>query len=118
MLLSEPKSKTSFSIYFIEKNLLNYELFGTLSEGQILKKYRILGDVEMNFSMDVNNILKYPYAAPRATMLSFIKKNKAFLMLNGITKKKIGNFIKLIELKNGDSEIIRDICVPATRDSI
>lgn len=118
MLLNEPKSKTTFSKYFIEKNLSKYEFFGTLSESQILKKYKIIGDVDLNLRNDINAMLKYPYAAPRATMLLFLKKNSGFLIANGLTKKKIQSIISLIELKNGDSEIIRDICVPAARAGI
>lgn len=114
MLLNEPKANTTFSKYFIEKNLAKYELFGILSEGQILKKYKILGNLEANLRSDIDNILRYPYAAPRATMLSFLKRNSGFLIKNGLTRRKIVNIIKLIESRNGDSEIIRDICVPSS----
>ncbi|WP_416066500.1 reverse transcriptase domain-containing protein [Rhizobium sp. ZK1] len=118
MLSNEPKSKTTFSLYFIEKHLAKYEFFCLLNEGQMLKKYKIFGDVKKNLRKDIDLLLMYPYAAPRATMLSFLSKYSKFLMAEGVSKVDIGKMITLISLKNGGSEIIEEICAPAAEAKI
>ncbi len=64
---------------------------------------------------DLKIILSKPYAAPRAVYLSFIARFFTKLMSLGIAKIKLSNIVNLIEKNDGDSEIIRKICVEQTR---
>ncbi|WP_158225428.1 RNA-directed DNA polymerase [Rhizobium sp. 11515TR] len=113
MLHNTPASLTNFSRYFVENELEKFEILSTLNEGQLLKKYIIFGNVKTNLQKDINSITKYPYAAPRATMLIFLSKNKKFLNANGVADLVIRKHIKHISCNNGGSEIIESICAPA-----
>lgn len=118
MLANEPKSQTLFSLSFIDKELSKFEILSILNEGQLLKKYKIFGNLKSSLTKDVNLINKYPYAAPRATMISFLSRNRKYLNLNGVNDSYIKKLIDLIFVKNGDSEIIRDICVPVAKSKL
>lgn len=118
MLSNEPKSKTTFSSYFIDNELSKFEMLCLLNEGQLLKKYKIFGDVKKNLNKDVNIILSYPYAAPRATMLSFLSKYQKYLNGAGISNAQIEKIIDAIRSKDGDSEIIKVICAPAAKSKL
>lgn len=106
------KAITSFSRYYVEDALSNYSNLSLLGERHLLKKYVIFGDVGERLRQDVKIITSFPYAAPRATMLSFLSRNKGFLNLNSVKDTEIKRLIEGISKKNGNSEIIRDICAP------
>lgn len=115
LLSSEPKSRTLFAMNYLREKLKEYEFFSSLNEGQLIKKYLLFGDISKEMKRDVGMIIRHPYAAPRATFLSFLVKYKKRLLKEGVSQKTVKGLIDKIENLSDDSEITKNICIPAAR---
>ncbi len=117
-LSAEPGARSLFAMNFVRENLKMYEHIGVLNEQQLIKKYILFGKIVSEMNFDVNLILKHPYAAPRATYLSFISKYKKRLVKEGVSLLTLRSIVNRIEKHAADSEITRDICVPAANEAL
>jgi hypothetical protein len=110
MLSSTPASATLYSRNFLSEKTEEYEILSSLNEGQLFKKYNISGSHLSEIRSDVDRILSKPYAAPRATYISFLVKYHKQLGKFGVTIKQISALINRISIENADSDIVANIC--------
>ena len=117
-LSAEPKARSLFVMNYLRERLHQYEFLSTLNESQLLKKYLLYGNIGVELRKDIEVILRHPYAAPRATFLSFIAKYKVRLLKEGVAISTLKNLIDRIEAESQDSDINLSICVPAAKAAI
>ena len=117
-LSAEAKARSLFAMNFLRENLRTYEHLGVLNEAQLMKKYLLFGDIPKEMKRDVDVILRHPYAAPRATYLSFMAKHRKRLEKEGVNIKTLRTIVKRIEKEAAGSEITTNICVPAANKAL
>ncbi|MCA0010494.1 RNA-directed DNA polymerase [Mesorhizobium sp. B292B1B] len=117
-LSAEPKARTLFAMSYLREKLHEYEFLSGLNESQLLKKYLLYGNIGLELRKDIEIVLRHPYAAPRATFLSLIRKYKIRLLKEGVSASTLKSLVDRIEMESQDSEINLSICVPAARAAI
>lgn len=103
---------------YLKERFKEYELFSSLNESQLLKKYLLFGDITNEMRRDVRLITRHPYAAPRVTFLAFLSKHRNRLKAEGVAVTAMRSLIEQIDKSSGDSEITKGICVPAARNAV
>ncbi|CTQ60006.1 reverse transcriptase domain-containing protein [Roseibium album] len=112
MLSKHKDARTLFSKNFLDQELAKFENLSMLNEGQLWKKCLILGNIEKNIRRDIEILIAYPYAAPRATYISFLAKYNKRLVGLGLDLNFIRRSIEKIKSYSGSSEIVEKICCP------
>lgn len=96
-LSGEPRARSLYAMNYMQERLSEYEFLSTLNESQLLKKYLLFGNITKEIRKDIELILRHPYAAPRATFLSFIAKYSKRLIAEGVKTTAIKSFVDRIE---------------------
>ena len=114
----EAGCENSYPKLFIDEAIRNNEeLSLSLNEQQLYKAILLNPDPKELYSIIEQRVLKKPYASSKAVFLMMLRNKQRELVDLGITLKKQVATIDKIEKESCDSDILRHICIPVTRDS-
>ena len=96
----------------------NPELLGSLNSQQCLSFVRLAEKPSRGFSKLMTTALLKDVAAPKATFVSMIRNHSKRLEIAGITRSTQNQALNEINAASGDSELIRNFCIPTAKRAI
>ena len=103
---------------FLTTNSKEYTTLRMLTSDQFLKLISISDDPSKTFKFIYCELVKFPYANPKAEFLRMIWKSKNKLSQLGVSKRKMEACVSKIKSNSKDSVVLLDICIPKAETSL
>lgn len=117
-MYNNTKARTIFARNFIEEESKVYTQLGNLGFQNFFKRALMSNDAKVLLKHDLELLLRYPYAAPRAQFTKFLRKYNKQLEKIGVSKQIQIGMLKKIGSNHAGSEIVAKICVPSALAAI
>lgn len=113
---AEPSSFETRTVFELLKK--NPHFIGSLNSTQLFRLITLSGNPKVTFSYLIRQVSSREASAPKATMLSLVRKTSKSLQRIGISRSDQERSIAELRRSSEDSELLNNLCIPYALSSL